>query len=420
MGVLLDGSAAYYLGGLLNTAQVTWSVWVKPSALPAAFGGIVGFQDSTGAHDKTLHLNSAGQVVWFCYDGTNKTVTSATTLPLGRWSHVAATADGTNMRLFINGRADGSAACGNTFTTYAGDTLRVGGGLREAGSTTSRYLNGAVAAVGLWAKALTGAQVAAVAAGAPPFESLPGEMVAFWRFLYAPTSEPDEWGLPAGTSGTFSGATYQTRQAGSTWPNDSPVEGLTSYVARTEAYVSSGISAPLIPSTTTLYEALIAQGRPALAPFIASTTALYTPTVSRNISPALLASATVLYTPTVRRSSIPVPLISSTTQVLPARLARTLTNVSLPTISGVAQQGQTLVASPGTWSGTEPISYAYQWQRCGAAEGSVVSMFGAVYFGQAYLPPAACANISGATASNYVVTAADVGSTIRIEVTASY
>jgi phosphatidylinositol-3-phosphatase len=75
-------------------------------------------------------------------------------------------------------------------------------------------------------------------------------------------------------------------------------------------------------------------------------------------------------------------------------------NTSLPTISGTAQQGQTLTASSGTWSGTQPISYAYQWRRCDSAGG-------------------ACANVAGATAQTYALTSSDVGSTLRVVVTGS-
>ena len=38
-----------------------------------------------------------------------------------------------------------------------------------------------------------------------------------------------------------------------------------------------------------------------------------------------------------------------------------------PTVSGVTQDGQTLTTNPGTWDGTQPITYAYQYRRCDGA-----------------------------------------------------
>ena len=74
-------------------------------------------------------------------------------------------------------------------------------------------------------------------------------------------------------------------------------------------------------------------------------------------------------------------------------------NQSLPTISGSTVQGQTLVASNGSWSGS-PTSYGYQWSRCDSAGAN-------------------CAAVSGATASSYQLASADVGKTLRVQVTAS-
>jgi hypothetical protein len=75
-------------------------------------------------------------------------------------------------------------------------------------------------------------------------------------------------------------------------------------------------------------------------------------------------------------------------------------NTALPTVSGNAQQGGTLTASTGSWSGTAPMSYGYQWQRCDGAGTS-------------------CASIVGATASTLVLGSADINKRVRVAVTAS-
>jgi len=46
---------------------------------------------------------------------------------------------------------------------------------------------------------------------------------------------------------------------------------------------------------------------------------------------------------------------------------------SAPTITGTAAVAQTLMATPGTWTGGGQISYTYRWQRCGASYPSVVA-----------------------------------------------
>jgi hypothetical protein len=75
-------------------------------------------------------------------------------------------------------------------------------------------------------------------------------------------------------------------------------------------------------------------------------------------------------------------------------------NTTPPSISGTPQVGNVLTANPGVWSSDANPTYAYQWRRCNTTG-------------------AACADISGATSQTYTVQQADVGSTLRVHVTAT-
>jgi hypothetical protein len=69
-----------------------------------------------------------------------------------------------------------------------------------------------------------------------------------------------------------------------------------------------------------------------------------------------------------------------------------------PTVSGTTQDGQMLSASTGTWRGTGPLSFAYQWESCHGR---------------------ACAPIPGATKQSYRASTADLTKKLRVIVTAS-
>jgi hypothetical protein len=75
-------------------------------------------------------------------------------------------------------------------------------------------------------------------------------------------------------------------------------------------------------------------------------------------------------------------------------------NTAPPAISGEARQGATLTASAGTWSGTTPMTFAFQWMRCPASGGS-------------------CPEIRGATRQTYTLVSDDRGRTVRVRVTAT-
>jgi len=83
-------------------------------------------------------------------------------------------------------------------------------------------------------------------------------------------------------------------------------------------------------------------------------------------------------------------------------------NLSYPTISLTSGDsspvvGHFLTANVGSWEGSFPISYKYQWKRCDAADPV----------------NGTCVDIAGATSSFYTPVAADTGKRLRVQVTAS-
>ena len=101
---------------------------------------------------------------------------------------------------------------------------------------------------------------------------------------------------------------------------------------------------------------------------------------------------------TASNGTVAQPTLSAATAVVAAP-AGPVASVA-PTVTGTAQQGQRLVASPGTWTGSGTVTFAYQWYRCDF----LVSH---------------CSSIHGATGSGYRLGAADTGKTIALTLKAT-
>ena len=98
-------------------------------------------------------------------------------------------------------------------------------------------------------------------------------------------------------------------------------------------------------------------------------------------------------------ASNPTDVVTQSTATGPPR------NIVEPSITGTPQQGFSLFGEVGTWAGATPITYTYQWTRCGAGGGAADG--------------SNCTFVSGATSSSYVPTSDDVGQRLRLRVTAT-
>jgi hypothetical protein len=75
-------------------------------------------------------------------------------------------------------------------------------------------------------------------------------------------------------------------------------------------------------------------------------------------------------------------------------------NKTLPSISGGAREGNTLNADAGSWTGSQPMTFAGTWKRCDSNGNN-------------------CFAVAGPQQQQYTLVAADVGHRMRVTITAS-
>ena len=129
-----------------NTAR-TMEAWIKPGVVQN--GTIFNWGGSGGVNTRSGILYIGG---YLFFVGESNDLQGTIALPVGKWSHVAATFDGATLNIYVNGILDGSAA--KTLNT-TGTTFRLG----VASNNFAEYFNGSIDEVRIWNTALTQAQL---------------------------------------------------------------------------------------------------------------------------------------------------------------------------------------------------------------------------------------------------------------------
>lgn len=151
----LNGSTAWVeapdAAALRFTGAFTIDAWIYPNAT----GGRVVDKITAGSGDGYL-LDTWGGVIRFLFDG--QTLSGATTIPTGAWSHVAGVYDGAEMRVYLNGTLDGTRATTAAVPTNA-LPLRIG-----AASDGGSLFWGLIDEVELFGRSLSQAEIQAIVA----------------------------------------------------------------------------------------------------------------------------------------------------------------------------------------------------------------------------------------------------------------
>ena len=137
------------------TTGMTLEAWVYPTAQTSAHTVLLKETAAGLAYSLYAHENGA-PVTWVRLDGaaSSNSATGTSSLPLNTWTHLAATFDGSTLRLFVNAAQVGSRTIGGSLVQSTG-ALRLGGN-----APWGEYFAGVIDEVRVYNRALTASEIA--------------------------------------------------------------------------------------------------------------------------------------------------------------------------------------------------------------------------------------------------------------------
>jgi hypothetical protein len=166
--------------------QFTLEARLKPDTINDGYRAIISKGINPRPASLWLDHGNHVQVWWGPGSGTAR-ISSVSTLSPGVWHHVAATYDGTVLRLYINGMPDSSVNLSNT-PPANNQYLYFG----QRGDN-AYYFDGKLDEVRIWRRALSAAQVADFANGGPDsrLSAAETEMSELWTVAVCPNGRID-------------------------------------------------------------------------------------------------------------------------------------------------------------------------------------------------------------------------------------
>ncbi len=191
--------------GVPSSSHMTVSAWIKLTSL-TAFAQIVCRDNSLRQYQFRINSSNKLELVLFI-SGSAITCAGSTALSTGTWYHVAATQDGTNAYVYLNGVQDGTIAAAGNLDSAAGDDTFIG---TRQGNTLP--LDGRIDDVAFIGSALTSGQIANIHAGTLDVSTL--SPTGLWRM---------EEGAGSTTADTSGNGNTGTLSGGATWSSDVPL-----------------------------------------------------------------------------------------------------------------------------------------------------------------------------------------------------
>ena len=169
-----DGSNDYIDLGtpsiLGNSNIITLSAWFNPSITVNNYGPFIGIREAGNTFPYQLGVSNTTKVRFIISEsvGTFKFILGNDVLSINNWYHAVAVANGTDLRLYINGVLQ------NDIKTYNGTLVTPTSNILmgKQGAVSTAIFNGEMSNLALWNTDLTGPQVTTLYNNGTPIQTL--------------------------------------------------------------------------------------------------------------------------------------------------------------------------------------------------------------------------------------------------------
>ena len=156
-GLSFDGTndqvVVPHAAALALTNGMTLEAWVRPTTSSGWRTAVIKERPNGLAWALYASEGAGRPSSWISVGGSDRDATSTTALPLNTWTHVAATYNGTNQRLFVNGVQVATRAVTGNLATSTG-ALKIGGN-----NVWSEWFAGQIDEVRIYNRALSAAEI---------------------------------------------------------------------------------------------------------------------------------------------------------------------------------------------------------------------------------------------------------------------
>jgi len=166
----------------------TLSCWCYPTTT-SGIRAAMSSGSTTNAQYRALYLNGFSLRASNRDATVNTDVGAVNTFAVNNWIHAAATFDGVNMGVVLNGDIANKGTIASTATPVVNKTVI--GGFYNAAPTPSLYFQGNIAHAAAWNTALTDTELKALSIGVSPLLIRPQNLTHYWPLAQGYSPEND-------------------------------------------------------------------------------------------------------------------------------------------------------------------------------------------------------------------------------------